>query len=97
MAELKFLLICLDYDDTYTRDPILWYDFIRSAKKRGHRIICATMRYEQEGEIVEHALAQHVEKIIYTDRKAKKPFLEKFKIYPDIWIDDSPEWLLNDG
>jgi hypothetical protein len=28
--------ISLDFDDTFTRDPKLWEDFVGSAQRRGH-------------------------------------------------------------
>lgn len=43
------LLIALDYDKTYTADPVLWETFIAAAKHRGHSVIIATMRYPEEG------------------------------------------------
>jgi hypothetical protein len=92
------MLICIDYDGTYTCDPVLWDTFISTAKKAGHRVICATMRYEiSEGEPVKKALAHLVEAIYFTDRKGKQPWLAARGVLPDVWIDDSPTWLLNDA
>jgi len=91
------LLISLDYDDTFTANPIFWKKFIDLAIEEGHRIVIATMRHEHEGRNLEILLADHVEKIIYTGRKAKKPFLKKLGIEPDIWVDDMPEFLVEDA
>lgn len=89
------MLICLDYDGTYTEDPALWDQFIENAITAGHVVICATMRYQAEGADVERDLGLKVAQIIYTDRQAKQPYLRNRGINPDIWIDDSPYWLLN--
>src|ERR1700722_1875454 len=38
------MIIALDYDGTYTRDPDLWDAFIDAAQERGHTVICVTNR-----------------------------------------------------
>ena len=38
------MLIALDFDETYTRDPEFWDIVIANATQRGHAVICATMR-----------------------------------------------------
>jgi hypothetical protein len=91
------MLICLDYDGTYTADPIFWDQFIDNAKASGHRVICTTMRYEDEGDEVKEYLESRVEAIYFTSRSAKKPWLLQRGIKPDIWIDDMPEWLVQDA
>lgn len=35
--------------------------------------------------------------VYYTNRKAKKQFLNNLGEYPSIWIDDNPYWILNNG
>lgn len=89
------MLIALDYDKTYTRDPILWTDFILLAKVAGHVVICLTMRRYPEEKIPK----EHMETIdiIYTDRKAKKKYAEEHNLFVDIWIDDNPAWLFEDA
>lgn len=91
------MLICLDYDGTYTLDPVMWDSFVVNASSVGHVVICATMRYPEEGKEVEENLGNLVAQIIYTSRKAKQPFLRNMGINPDVWIDDSPHWLVNDS
>src|SRR5665213_3090768 len=94
--EQKELLmrIALDYDNTYTRDTHLWDGFIDSAKARGHEVICVTMRHDVMEERIDCGL---VNRVVYTGREAKKPFLEKYGVKIDIWIDDSPHWILQNG
>lgn len=92
------MLICLDYDGTYTEDPDLWDQFIVSALRADHTVICATMRYEDsEGDVVKRNLASKVSQIYFTDRLAKQAFLERQGVFPDVWIDDSPKWLLHNA
>lgn len=91
------MLIALDFDGTFTEDPDLWVSFVRFAKRRGHRVICATMRYESEGKEVAEALAGEVDQIVFTGRKAKRPYLQSVGLEPDVWIDDEPRWILEGG
>ena len=90
------MLIALDYDETYTLDSEFWDLVISAATRRGHAVIVATMRHEHEGAEIKQDLADKVEAIIFTGRKAKIKFVEKAGYYPSVWIDDSPHWLLND-
>jgi len=43
---IQAMLIALDYDGTYTADPIFWDTFIASAQSHGHGVACITMRHE---------------------------------------------------
>ena len=79
------MLICLDYDRTYTKDSELWDSFIDLAQSRGHEVIIATKRSKHEA-IESKAILGRCE-IIYTNR-VPKLFAVKPKV--DIWIDDNP-------
>src|SRR6266511_2012027 len=92
---MRRMLIALDYDDTYTRDPELWINFVRSAQMSGHEVICVTMKHELEGLDMDGQLTSRV-RVIYTGRKAKIPYLKALWITPDIWIDERPCCVLND-
>lgn len=91
------ILLALDYDQTYTLDPEFWDLVIAAAKFRGHSVICATMRHEHEGDDVKRDLADKVEKIIFTGRKAKYAYVQDLGYYPSVWIDDNPLWLYRDS
>ena len=91
------MMLALDYDETYTRDPQFWDAVIELAKARGHSIICATMRYETEGEDVRRDLAHQVEAIVYTGRRAKYWAVHDAGYLPSVWIDDSPNWIFTDA
>lgn len=82
--------LSLDYDKTYTLDPPMWDRFIAMAAGAGHEVVCITMRRPDEAIIMPCP-------IIYTSRQAKQPFMEAKGVRVDVWIDDSPHWLLNDG
>lgn len=83
--------IALDHDGTYTRDPLLWIPFIAEAIRRGHEVICVTMR--DESERIEGMPCE----VIYTDRKSKVAHMAGIGRPIDVWIDDSPQWLMLDA
>jgi hypothetical protein len=87
--------ISLDYDNTYTRDPDLWDNFITLCKQKGHKVYVVTMRYNHPNESYEvnKALLSKVDGIFFTARKAKRPFMFEQGISIDVWVDDTPEWI----
>jgi hypothetical protein len=91
------MMLALDYDETYTRDPAFWDAVIQMATQRGHSVICATMRYEHEGQDVVRDLGNKVESIIFTGRKAKYGAVSSAGYVPHIWIDDNPHWIYIDA
>lgn len=91
--------ISIDFDETYTEDPQLWDQFIQLALSRGHEVYCITMRSYTEGPEIRASVGQLVPEanIHYTDRKAKRPFMEALGINIGVWIDDSPHWILTNA
>lgn len=83
---LKQLKIALDFDETYTEDPLLWDKFVATVKQHGHDIRFVTFRYPVESEGIEKAAKKLEIPIIYTSRQQKRMFWDA-----DIWIDDHPE------
>ena len=91
------MVISLDFDDTFTRDPALWAVFVAAARAKGHTVYCVTMRYEHEGKDVVKALADKVDGIFFTGRKAKAKFMFEQGINVNVWIDDMPFFVLVDA
>ena len=89
--------LSLDYDNTYTRDPKFWNDFITIAKMNGHNVYCVTMRYLEEGHDVVNDLKDRVDGIYFTSRMAKEKFMYDAGISIDVWIDDMPFFVVNDA
>ena len=90
------MILSLDYDDTYTKDPEFWDIFIRMAKHKGHKVICLTMRREDElGDIPEKFKSEVP--IFCSGRKAKALYAMSKGLLIDVWIDDSPYWLNHNG
>lgn len=90
------MLIALDYDGTFTADPEYWIQIIDLTLRRGHEMVLATMRHEHELDDIDPRLKSRMQ-IVPTGRKAKKKALSLRGIEPDIWIDDTPEWLFTDA
>lgn len=91
--------ISLDYDNTYTADPMLWIQFVRSAQARGHKVYLITMRYEDkpaEADAVK-SIADLFDGVVFTNRLAKRKVAHSKGIHIDIWIDDSPVWIGEDA
>ena len=91
------MLICIDYDDTYTKMPELLDCIIQKSKDLKYRVILATMRYPQEIDDNFSKVMSKCDQTIFTGRKAKLPYLLTQGIKPDLWIDDNPIWLLNNS
>lgn len=89
--------LSLDYDNTYTRDPVFWDAFIGMAKRYGHRVYCITMRTPAEGEEVVRYLGHQVDSILFTSRGNKHDYAFKHHVSIDVWIDDMPYFILNNA
>ena len=63
----------------------------------GHNVYIVTMRSKAEGKPVIEALANKVDGIFFTDRKAKAPFMFDRGIDISVWIDDIPFFVNNDA
>lgn len=94
---VKKMVLSLDFDDTYTRDPLLWDAFVEAARKRGHTVYCVTMRYKTEGADVLKLLKGKVDDIFFTERKNKHDFMFEQGIFVNVWIDDMPWFILHDA
>ena len=88
------MIISIDYDDTYTRDPIMWNTFVEDALERGHVVWCVSARHQSAmtepeqtiGRLIGHAHC------VGTNGVAKRDHLFKTcGVYADVWIDDMPD------
>jgi len=89
------LTIAIDYDDTYTADPVFWDKFIQLAQNHNHKVICVTARrniLEHRQELMNN-LPDTVETYFSYD-EPKADFIKRHNIVVDIWIDDTPGWIV---
>jgi acid phosphatase class B len=82
--------IGLDYDDTYTRDPIAWTEFIKMMQMRGHNIYLVTWRFVQEVDDGIRKLDKILDGVYFTGRKAKEKYMFDKGINIHVWVDDNP-------
>lgn len=85
------MIISIDFYETFTQDQILWTEFIKSAKLRGHTVYCVTAREEKYGgQEVKDSLGHLVDGIFFTDGAQKEQFMLRKNIFVNVWIDDCP-------
>lgn len=82
--------IALDYDHTFTKDPIFWQKFIDTTILADHNIWIVTSRSEDLP--IEHNV-KNVDGVIYCNFFAKRMVTLEHNIDIDIWIDDDPRWI----
>jgi hypothetical protein len=84
------ILLAIDYDDTYTRAPRFWDEFLVLLRTYGHHAICVTARHGNQSEQVSAALTGKVDAILYSEGRSKRLTAEAHGFYPSIWVDDQP-------
>lgn len=91
--------IALDYDNTYSADPMFWQGFIKLCKHAGHEVRIVTARDERFDRTEPLEMVEGIVSIIYTRGIAKRWYCEHFAedFLPDIWIDDRPESILDNS
>ena len=89
----------IDFDDTFTADPVLKSLFIQAGKLRGHRFYCVTARRATEEN--EDLLNEWFDKyncqmpIIFSNLRSKVDEMVARGIKIDVWVDDSPYMLVH--
>lgn len=87
------LTIAIDYDDTYTADPVFWNKVIQLAKDHGHNMICITARSNENRQELSNSLPEGIATYFSYD-EPKADYIKRQNIVVDIWIDDSPGWIV---
>lgn len=90
--------ISIDYDDTYTKDPLMWNWFAQSALDRGHEVYCVSARHLQQMDDPKNTIGRVIgaDKCFGTGMLTKKEYMwEVHKIHIDVWIDDMPEMIVS--
>lgn len=85
------MIVALDYDDTYTRDPIFWARVVGLAVERGHSVICVTKRDKNHAIDPTHEppLPANVE-VVYAGAQWKQEAALAAGYAVHVWIDDMP-------
>lgn len=91
------MLIALDWDGTAGAAPELFALFIAAAKGCGHQVLICTMRTPAESDGVGQFAESNGVDVVYTSRAAKAAHMQALGLGVDIWIDDRPAWIFQDG
>ncbi|WP_428383690.1 hypothetical protein [Nevskia ramosa] len=80
------MMIALDYDLTYTRDPKAWDEVVRIMTVMGHSFVCVTGR-DQPPRASEPRIPMP---IVCAGDELKSVAAVKAGYFVDVWIDDCP-------
>lgn len=86
--------IAIDYDHTYTKDPIMWDKIIKLMQEMNHEVWCISARPEDHMPKVKFHLGPLIghDRCIGTNLKGKRRYVwEHYGLSIDVWIDDTPE------
>lgn len=86
------MLIGVDWDDTFTADPVLFQHLVELAVSRGHRVWIITWR-DEDWPI--ERVPSGVERVLYCGLRAKAEVVAETGEEVDVWIDDTPFAILN--
>lgn len=84
--------IALDFDSTFTLNPVLWTNFIDDVLMSGGMVHIVTVRHPYwDAHPLLTALMDDNIPVVFTDGKAKRPYCQNLGIDIDVWIDDRPQ------
>lgn len=100
MVKYEPLKIALDYDETFNADKPMWANIVSFMKANGCDVRFVTFRHENPSTFSNEDILQDSDRlnipIIFCEGVQKKEVCAKVKFSPDIWIDDSPEFILSE-
>lgn len=85
--------IMIDYDNTFTADPLMWTEAIEIFFDHNHKVFLVTSRGEDTPVEDEHYFKSVGIPIIYCDYRAKEKVCKEKGININIWIDDDPLYI----
>ena len=88
------MIIAIDYDNTYTGDPIIFNAVIDLFRAGGHTVICVTGRDDSGAmaDPVNNSIGKLVP-VVFAGKLWKKEAALKRGYKVDVWIDDMPEMI----
>ena len=88
-------IIAIDYDDTWTRDPVMWIKIVRLMKNCGWRVIIATGRKQWSDDMKRGMIPDNIT-IVFCGNNLKQPEVKRqLGEKVAIWIDDMPGMIQN--
>lgn len=100
MVKFEPLKIAMDYDETFNADKQMWATIIKFMIANGCDVRFVTFRHEHPATFSNEDILQDSDKlnipIIFCEGVQKRAVTERKGFNPDIWIDDSPEFIPNE-
>jgi hypothetical protein len=84
------MLLSLDYDQTYTRDPDFWDGVIAAGIARGHSFVCITNRPNPPGTGKAERLPSPRIPVLCAGQEFKQDAARAAGLKVSVWIDDMP-------
>lgn len=85
-----------DFDNTITRDPLGFLVIMRMLKSMGHVVYVVTGRLRTTIPEDLNTLIDSGYRVFFTEHKAKRDYMNDLGFPVDVWVDDSPEAILED-
>lgn len=87
------MIISVDYDSTYSADPITFNAVIQIFQAAGHTVICCTGRDRTSGKEVLESIGKLVgeDHCVFAGKEWKRDAASAAGFDVDVWIDDMPE------
>jgi hypothetical protein len=92
------VIISIDFDDTYTKDPEFWDEVCKLAIQKKHTVYCVSARPEKHMPKVRETVGAIIGKdsCFGTGLQPKREWMKNKNIEIDIWIDDTPDAIVRD-
>ena len=85
------MIISIDFDDTFTADPITWKWVIKLLQSSSHTVVCVTGRHGTQEDIDETSAALPAGiPVVFAGDEAKKDAAVLAGYDVNVWIDDQP-------
>jgi hypothetical protein len=85
------MIISIDFDDTFTADPITWKWVIKLLQSSSHTVVCVTGRHGTQEDIDETSAALPAGiPVVFAGDEAKNDAAILAGYAVDVWIDDQP-------
>lgn len=85
------MIISIDFDDTFTADPVTWKWVIKLLQSSLHTVICVTGRHGTQQDIDEtSAVLPSGVLVVFAGDEAKNDAATLAGHIVDVWIDDQP-------
>lgn len=89
------MIISMDFDNTFTKDPVTWLQVMRNLRMAGHTVLVVTGRRENVYPEDFNIFKEYGFKVYKTKWLAKRVYMREIEgIEVDVWIDDKPEAII---